>query len=99
MRRISTLASLTTVLAVTLFQPVQAQSLLLGDAAKGKKLHDSQCTACHDTRVYTRKDRRIRTVEGLLAQVQTCNKQLKKGLGNDEINDLVKYLNDTYYKF
>lgn len=90
MKRISTFASLATVLAVTLFQPVQAQSLLLGDAAKGKTLHDSQCTGCHDTGVYTRKNRRIKTVEGLLAQVQTCNSRLKKDLGNDEINDLVK---------
>ncbi len=77
----------------------QAGALLLGDAAKGKTLHAAQCSHCHDSSVYTRANRTVRTVEGLSARVQLCNTQLKKGLSKDELNDIVKYLNDSYYRF
>ena len=71
----------------------------LGDAAHGKKLHNANCVACHDDGVYKRKDRRIKSIEGLKGQISGCGHQLKKSLTQDQINDLVKYLNDTYYKF
>lgn len=74
-------------------------ALLPGDAAKGKAVHDTQCVACHDSGVYTRANRRIKSVEGLIGQVNTCNRQLDKRLDREQINDLVKYLSDTYYHF
>ncbi len=74
-------------------------ALLPGDAARGKQLHESRCTACHDNRVYTRSDRKVKTVEGLMGQVQMCNKQLGTQLERGQLNDLVKYLNDAYYRF
>ena len=73
--------------------------LLLGDAAKGKALHAAQCTVCHDSTHYTRANRRVKSIEGLMGQVEVCNKQLKKGYTDEQINDLVYYLNETYYKF
>ena len=36
-----------------------AHAALPGDSAAGKKLHDAHCMTCHDTSVYTRKDRQI----------------------------------------
>jgi mono/diheme cytochrome c family protein len=78
---------------------VSATALLPGDAARGKALHQAQCTTCHDSAVYTRPDRRVKTVEGLLAQVQFCNRNLGGKLSREQVNDLVQYLNQTYYKF
>ncbi len=72
---------------------------LPGDTAHGKKLYKANCVACHDDSVYKRKDRRIKSIEGLKGQISSCGHQLKKSLTQDQINDLVKYLNDTYYKF
>lgn len=74
-------------------------ALLPGDADAGKKLHAAQCVACHDSKVYTRKDRRVKSVGGLIKQVEICNRQLKKELSRDQMNGLVAYLNETFYRF
>jgi hypothetical protein len=79
--------------------PAHAESLLFGDAARGEKLHVSQCQGCHDASLYTRPDRHIRTVEGLMRQVNLCNQNLKRGLSKAQLDDLVKFLNERYYKF
>ena len=76
-----------------------AQALDAGDAAKGKTLHDRHCAACHDTRVYTRPDRGIKTVEGLDGRVKLCNKQIGLKLNRDELRDITAYLNKSFYKF
>lgn len=80
--------------------------MLLGDAARGKKLHDANCVSCHQQRyggngsgMYTRKDRKIATIEGLIGQVNGCNKNVNANFSNDDVNDVVNYLNTTYYKF
>jgi hypothetical protein len=86
-------------LLVAAHPSAQAGALLLGDAAKGQALHAAQCSGCHDHSVYTRADRSVRTVEGLSGRVKMCNTQLKKGLGKDELTDIVKYLNDSFYRF
>lgn len=78
---------------------VFSSALLPGDAARGKALHQAQCTACHDSGVYTRENRRVRSVEGLLGQVEFCNKNLGGKLSREQVNDLVQYLNQAYYKF
>jgi cytochrome c2 len=74
-------------------------ALLPGDAAKGKALHDKQCVACHDSSVYTRADRRVKSPEGLIGQVNGCVRQVGLKLDRDQINDLVKHLDDSFYKF
>ena len=74
-------------------------ALLPGDAAKGKAAHDKQCSACHDTGVYTRADRRVKSVEGLIGQVNNCVRQTGVKLDRDQINDLIKYLDESFYKF
>jgi cytochrome c5 len=72
--------------------------LVLGDAAKGKQLHNQDCVACHDSSVYTRPDR-IKSLSGLEQRVQMCSSMLNKGYTEDDQANLVKHLNDTYYKF
>ena len=42
---------------------------LPGNAAEGKKLHDANCTGCHSSSVYTRKDREIQSAEALRHRV------------------------------
>lgn len=70
-----------------------------GDAARGRQLHTANCTGCHDTDLYTRANRRISSIDALERQVNACNHQLRKNFDKLEIIDLVKYLNDSYYKF
>lgn len=70
-----------------------------GDAASGKKLLEANCVSCHTDSVYKRKDRRITSLEALSDQVNNCDHQMKGDVTRDQIHDLVKYLNETYYKF
>jgi len=96
-----------TLLAMLLFSAyVSASALQLGDAGRGKTLHDQKCIACHNgqfngdgNRMYTRPDHKVKTIEGLLKRVEFCNQQLGAGLNENQINDIVKYLNDGFYKF
>ena len=79
---------------------VSAQAATLpGNAANGKKLHDASCTSCHNDSVYKRKDHKIKSLEGLTQQINNCEHMTDVKLGKAQENDLVKYLNETYYKF
>jgi cytochrome c553 len=82
-----------------LMAPSTNAALLLGDATRGSTLHTQNCQGCHDSTMYSRPNRRIQSVEGLMAQVEICNSQLRRGLSKEQRDDLVKYLNDSYYKF
>ncbi len=79
---------------------VSAQAAALpGNAAEGKKLYDTSCTSCHNDSVYTRKDRHVTSLEGLEKQIAACGHMSGVTLGKTQVDDLVKYLNQTYYKF
>lgn len=68
------------------------------DTERGKQLVDKHCTSCHDEKVYTRKNRRITTLDGLKKQVKRCELNLGLTWFDKDINDVVSYLNSTYYK-
>lgn len=89
----------TTLLLLGLLPSTVSAALLPGDAGRGQALHDRQCTACHDGRVYTRANRTVKSVEGLIGRVRMCNQQLGNKLDRGQVNDIVKYLNEAFYKF
>ena len=77
-----------------------------GDTKAGKLLVDRDCVACHAQRfagdpdeMYRRLDRRIKTPERLLAQVQGCNVNLGKGYFPEEEEHIAAYLNVEFYQF
>jgi cytochrome c2 len=70
-----------------------------GDAAQGKKLHDAKCFACHDTGIYTRKDSIILSLGALKKRVKFCEGANKVGWNEQQIDDVVAYLNQTFYKY
>jgi mono/diheme cytochrome c family protein len=86
-------------IALTLGANSALAALLPGDAAKGKAVHDKQCVSCHDSSVYTRADRRVKSPEALIGQVNGCVRQTGAKLDRGQINDLVNYLDESFYKF
>jgi cytochrome c553 len=85
-------------IAAVLSVSTQAATLP-GDAASGKKLYDARCTSCHDDSVYKRKDHKVKSLEGLTEQIRNCEHMTDVTPGKTQVNDMVKYLNETYYKF
>jgi hypothetical protein len=76
-----------------------ARAALPGNVAEGKRLHDASCTGCHDARVYTRKDRSVRSLDGLRQQLENCTHMTGKQFSVIDTQNLLKYLNDTFYQF
>ena len=81
-------------------------ALLAGEAEDGGPLHDQFCLGCHvsmfggdGSTIYLRSERRVNSIEGLMGQVAFCNEQINVGLNEYEIDDIVAYLNESYYQF
>ena len=81
-------------------------ALLAGEAEDGGPLHDHFCLGCHvnmfggdGSTIYLRTERRVNSIEGLMGQVAFCNDQTKAGLNSHEIDDIIAYLNESYYQF
>lgn len=99
MKRITTLSLLLLGSLVT----VGAEA---ADATRGATLHNEQCSACHAARfgnngndIYTRADHRVQSLSGLHQQVNRCKNNLQIVWFDEEVDDVVEYLNNTYYKF
>ncbi len=82
-------------------------SLLLGslstvfaaDAERGRKLHDAQCMKCHDTSVYTRSDHFVLNRNALDKQVTRCHQNVGAEWSDEDVADVVQYLDETFYHF
>jgi hypothetical protein len=76
-----------------------AYCALPGDGVDGQRLHDANCVSCHDSSVYTRSNRTIRSLDALQQQISGCEHLVKKEFSSTETQNLVKYLNDRFYHF
>lgn len=85
-------------LALGMLAPA-AHAALPGDSVAGQRLHATSCTGCHDTSVYTRKNRTVASLDGLKEQLQACAHMAKKDFTPAEKQDLVRFLNDRFYHF
>lgn len=74
-------------------------SLQAADIDNGDDLHFSNCTGCHDASVYTRDNRLVKNLSRLGTQVRFCKDALELTWFDDEVEDVVGYLNETYYHF
>jgi len=85
-------------IGATLFLTFSAHAAEPGDAALGKKLHDANCTGCHDSSVYTRKDHQIKSLAALNEKLSACTHAAQVTLTDEEQQHIVRYLNDQFYK-
>jgi mono/diheme cytochrome c family protein len=69
------------------------------DVQRGKQLHDEQCIKCHDDSVYTRKEHFVTSKKALVTQVNRCAMNAGAQWSEEDIADVVDYLNTSYYKF
>ena len=69
------------------------------DVDNGDDLHMTECTGCHDSTAYTRSDRKVQSLDRLGTQVRFCKDNLGVTWFDDEVEDVIAYLNKTYYHF
>lgn len=76
------------------------------DIENGKELHDSNCTSCHvsmqggdGSSIYTREHKRIESYSALIKQVKRCRDSLGMPWPEEHVNDVVEYLNSSFYKY
>lgn len=84
---------------VMIFLAASAHAAVPGDGAKGKRVHDASCVSCHGDSVYTRQDHKVRSLDGLKKQVENCTHMAQKEFSPADKQDIVKYLNDQFYRF
>jgi hypothetical protein len=70
-----------------------------GDSSAGKRLHDANCMGCHDTSVYSRKTRSVRSLDALKQQLESCGHASDKNLSPADKQNIIRYLNDQFYQF
>ncbi len=94
------------ILPVLALTGLLATNAYAGDARNGKALHDAHCIRCHKSimngdpdSIYTRKNRRINSYKGLQSQVNRCKDNIGIALSQKQINDVLTYLNQQFYKF
>lgn len=83
-----------------------SSTAMAADIERGKSLHDDNCIECHvsiqggdGSGIYTRADRRIDSLPALRTQVKRCKNSMGVSWPEDQIDDVVAYLNSMYYKF
>ena len=89
---------ITALLALTILSLATTASFA-ANAENGKKIYESKCGGCHDTRVHTRPNRIVHTYEDLVNRVRFCDANAKTSFTESDILDVSEYLNNEFYKF
>jgi len=71
----------------------------LAAAFDAESYHQSKCSRCHDTSVYTREERKMTSYPRLASKVRGCNKRFGDELTTENFFEFVDHLNDNYYHF
>lgn len=74
--------------------------------APQSKLHATNCIECHSTMfdgkpdtMYTRKDRKVKTAEGLRSRVQMCATNLNLQWFDEDVDEVTDFLDKEFYHF
>ena len=76
-----------------------ALSASAADGVDAPALIEQNCTSCHGSEMYMRKDRKINSLSALKRQVQACNTNLNTGMSSEQLEAIAVLLNEEYYKF
>ncbi|MCP4490834.1 MAG: cytochrome c [Gammaproteobacteria bacterium] len=69
------------------------------DVDSGEALHMEHCSACHTASIYTREKRVVADINKLGTQVRFCKDNLGIMWFEEDVGDVVQYLNEQYYHF
>jgi len=69
------------------------------DPDRGRALYENQCRFCHSQKIHSRPNRQALTRAELRQTVDTWSRQASQAWTQEEIDDVVEYLNRTQYHF
>ena len=69
------------------------------NTAQGKKLYETHCFSCHDSKIHTRPETIIHSFSALKKRVQFCQNNNQLNWSATQIDSVAAYLNGTFYKF
>ena len=67
--------------------------------SRGALLYDTHCVACHTTQVHWRDRKLASDWASLAAETRRWQRNIGLGWSDEEIEDVVRYLNTTIYRF
>ena len=67
--------------------------------SRGALLYDTHCIACHTKEVHWREHKLATDWQSLAAETQRWQRNLGLRWSEEEIDDVVRYLNTTIYRF
>ncbi len=65
--------------------------------SRGEMLYRNHCIECHNQQIHWREGRIARDMDGLEKQVIRWQDAIGMQWSKEEINDVTRYLNSTYY--
>lgn len=78
-----------------LTQPVLAQSSPL----RGMELYENHCTGCHASRVHISEKRKAKSLAQVESWIRRWAKELKLPWTDEEVKEVLTYLNQRYYQY
>ena len=69
------------------------------NSENGKSVHEAKCMACHDNSIYTRPNSIVHSFSSLQNRVKFCDVAAQANLSDVQIDDIIAYLNESFYKF
>ena len=75
------------------------RSASAADVQRGRALYESRCGTCHSESVHGRTKRVATDFNAVRGWVERWNGTLRLRWGDEELDDVAAYLNDTYYRF
>ena len=88
---------------VCLHVPPELAEILIGakpaDLDRGKLLYENHCLECHESQVHIREHRHSSSIGDVVFQIDRWQSELKLNWRIDEMNDVLRYLDDRFYRF
>lgn len=95
MRRLTTLFLKKSLLISVLGLSAETQA---HNFARGQELYNQQCQSCHEDLLHAR-NRKPKTLKGLRSRIQDWSSHTGNSWSAEEIDDVLYYLNRSFYHF
>lgn len=93
------LRPLLSIVVLTLLAGAGAKAQPGGTESRGRLLYGNHCIACHSTQMHWRDGKLATDWASLKAQVRRWQAAAQLNWSEDDIDDVARYLNDSFYRF